>query len=482
MSILRQRRAFLASLAGVGLSLPLLRSEALGRQLEALRSDEEIAGTDRVKFPVESRKYVAYFTTSTVVEGEARENLASVLKVIVPSLSNRTELKHQIPVQIADTVYRIDLLGLGWESVWFKVLSQFYPYYSITVDRYKYVPQIVRADWFCADLFDEVETKEAQYLLLYSGKVPKNRQEFLDFWKVQNESEFIYGMIEGKSGVAVNDKSGQGNNVRQMENRTTARRGYAWITKDSARIAGATDPVKNLHLGPEGTEYDASEYIVGIYKVLNGQSGCLQAYFLTDGNRKLANGQRQVGTRQAKAPVDIVEDDTNTRGREIRNGSSCIYCHTKGIIPPTQNEYRRYILRDTRFSADYKTKYEIERYQGSDLEQEVRLNQELYASAVKACSGLTPEEFSHGYQDVVRQYISPITLEALARELSIYYPAGYLTEEELQNALAYASGKGILDARASAIGTKDSISRDMLLSDWYGYQEIISLWRRKAKP
>lgn len=484
MSRLRHRRAFIGALISGGLLLPTLspkRSSGEARQLvldgkEWELEDDRVAGNDREKLPVELRNTVAYFTTSTET-GEYVQSLGQVLCGIVPSLSHKTDLSNQIPRQLSDTVWRIDLLGLGWASVWGKVIREHYPYYSINVDRKKYVPQIIRADWFCADVFDEVETGDAQYQLLYSGAVPKNRTEFFNFWKVQNESEFVYGMIEGKSGVAVNGRGANGNSVRQIENRTTARRGYAWITKDSERIAGKTDPLANLHLLAEGTEFDASEYIVGIYKVHNGQSGCLQAYFLSDGNR-VVNGKRQTGTRQAKAPVSIVEDTTNIRGREIRNSSSCIYCHTAGIIPPTQNEYRRYIQRDTQLKLDYKTKYELERYQGSDLEQEVKLNQQLYDSGIRACTGFSASEFSAAYRMVVEEYVRPIDLPKLARELAFYYQRGYLTSNELQLAIAFGSNKGILGARQAAIGEEDLLNRDMVINDYSKYQEVVQLWRK----
>lgn len=481
-----RRRDFIALLSGLGvfgasrlrttLAQPPVVLDVPKKQVWELE-DDQVAANDRAKLPVELRNTVAYFTTSTE-SGEYVQNLGQVLCGVVPSLSHKTDLSNQIPKQLSDTVWRIDLLGLGWASVWGKVIREHYPYYSINVDRKKYVPQIIRADWFCADVFDEVETGDAQYQLLYSGAVPKNRTEFFNFWKVQNESEYIYGMIEGRSGVAVNGRGAKGSSVRQIENRTTARRGYAWLTKDSERVAGVTDPVANLHLLSEGTEFDASEYIIGIYKVINGMSGCLQAYFLSDGNRKLKNGQRQIGTRQAKAPVSIVEDSTNVRGREIRNSSSCIYCHTSGILPPTQNEYRRYIQRDTQLKLDYKTKYELERYQGSDLEQEVKLNQQLYDSGVRACTGFSAQEFSAAYRAVVEEYVRPIDLEKLARELAFYYPRGYLTTNELQLAIAYGSNAGLLGARQAAIGEEDLLNRDMVINDYSKYQEVVQSWRK----
>lgn len=484
------RRAFLASLLAGGASIASLAGRLanaapldVAANLDWEPNDEKIAVANRDKLPVELRNTVAYFTTSTV-EGEYRENLAATLCGIVPSLCHKTDLSYQIPKQISETVWRIDLLGLGWLSVWHKVMATYYPYYSITIDRHKSVPMIVRADWFCADLYNEVETGDAQYLLLYSGAIPKTRQEFLAFWKVQDESEFVYGMIEGQSGVAVNDKSGK-ESVRQIESRTTSRRGYCWITKDSARIAGVTDPVANLHLGPDGTEYDASEYIVGMYKVLRGEvAGCLQSYFLTDGNRKKFDhkgkklARPQIGTRAAFAPVDIVEDNTNIRGREIVNSSGCIHCHLSGILPPRRNEYQRYIERGTRLNADYKTKYEIERYQGSDLEGEIKAHQKLYDNAIRACTGLSAPEFSAAFSTVVSEYVKALDLLQLARELAMYYPKGYLTANELQLAIGYASKAGILNARQAAIGEEDTITRDMVIQDYYAYQGVIQSWRK----
>lgn len=482
------RRSFLSNVAmlatGTAITLP---QKIVGEELQLVDDwqlgDADFARLDREKFAPAERGYYAYFTTATM-EGEAREALGEVLKVIVPSLCHKTSLKEQLPIQIAPTVYRINLLTLGWLPFWYGIIAKHYPYYPAWVDRRKYYPLLIRADWFCSDVFNENKTADSQYQLLYEGEVPKTRDDLYKFWGVQGDNEYIYGMVEGKSGVAVNDPSGE-NCVRGIENRTTSKRADIWITRDAAVIAGETDLLENLGKNPADIQHDASEYIVQIYKVMSGQEGKLQAYFLTDGNRikKDIHGRiiaQQKGTRQAKAPVNIVEDKTNIIGREIQNGSSCIFCHQRGIIPPTSNEYVKYITDPTQLAADPKTKYEIERYQGSDLEKYVKLHQQQYDDGIRMCCNLDGAAFSAAYSEIVRLYVGIVDLESLAREMAVLY-GPVMTARELQLALAYGSKHNILNLRTARIAESGKITRNMVIENFNLFQKAIDLWRARKK-
>ena len=475
------RRQFLTSTAlallpatiGVGEELKLVDDWEL--------SENQYAATDRARFPVAEQPYYSYLSTATATP-EASKALGEVLRVIVPSLCNRTSLKEQLPVAVTDTLYRINLFNLGWFPFWSKIIQTHYPYYPAYLDRAKYIPLVLRADWFCADIYDEVQTGDSQYQLLYEGKVPKNRDEFFKFWGVVSDAEYTYGMIEGKSGVAVNDPSGK-HSVRGIENRPTAKRADIWITRDSEVIAGETDPLEQIGKNPADIQHDASEYIVGMYKVLNGQEGLLQAYFLSEGNRikKDAYGKvisQQKGNRQAKAPITIVEEKNNIRGREIRNSNSCLYCHTKGLIEPTSDEYRKFIKADTQLFLDPKSKYEVERYQGSDLQKYVTQGQEKYADGIKMCCGLTAPEFHAAYTQAVKDYVGLVSLDQLARELALIYGPG-LKPKELQQALAYGSRHNIINVRIAEIAEEGELTRSMVLENFQRFQKVVDLWRSR---
>lgn len=419
------------------------------------------ADADRSRFPIEDRPFLFYFSTASY-HPDDRAIAEHSLYFVVASLSHKTDLEQQLPVRVGETLYRIDLRGLGWEHIWHTAMVRHYPFiWKDDLNQKFYSPLVVRADWFVSDGYDETKTGEFQYLLLYGGRIPKTREDFLSFWGVHTgDPEYVFGMIEGESGVATQA-------IRQVETHPTSKRGYSYFTKDSARIAGKTDPLENL---PNGAAFDAQEYIVGVYKVRRGRSGNVQAYFLTDGN----------GRRQAKAPVEIVEDRTNTRGREICNSSSCVYCHTSGVLPPTKNEYVTYIKDPTRLFNDQKTRYKIERYHGSDIAKEIRIHQQAYSDGIAMVNGLTAGQNSRHFQICVQLYSGKANIDQVARELSILY-GDRLTAKELRLALGMASKDGKLKGRLAQLAEGIPISRDMVNENWFELQEIISQWNSKTR-
>jgi hypothetical protein len=419
--------------------------------LLAVNPEADAALADRAKFPPDQQHNLVYLTTSTVAEAD-REKLVNVLRFVVPSLSSKPYLEEQLPQTVEGTnLLRLDLAGLGWEATYPVVLGQqFVPSYRPDLAHAKAIPIVADGLWFAATLLDPVETGDAQYQLLYGPKPPKTADEFLRVWGIQNDADYVFGMIEGASGVAVQ-------RIRLIENRPGAKRNYGWITHDSAKIAGATDPLENL---PNKARFDAQELIVGNPKWYGGQSGMLQAYFL-------ANGK---GERQEKAPADIVVDHTGIRGVEIRNSISCITCHTTGINPPTSDEFKAYIEAGARVSFLKKDdQRNTDRYLGSDVAKEVANNQQAYSDGVRLCNGLTAEANTKAFADVVRLYDAAVTLEQAAREL--YCPA-----KELQLALADYSRRYTLTGRLALLAEGKPISREQWKNSFKQAQEVIYLW------
>lgn len=85
--------------------------------------------------------------------------------------------------------------------------------------------------------------------------------------------------------------------------------GYVWRTRDVKKVDDVTDYLRTL----KDNKFDASEWIAV------GRNG-LQWYFLSNA----------ADERQDEAPIDIVHDDSNV-DRRVRNGRSCMTCHTRGI-------------------------------------------------------------------------------------------------------------------------------------------------------
>jgi hypothetical protein len=411
--------------------------------------DAEAARADRVKFPQAEWGYLTYFTTSSV-DNVNRPLVESQLKFVCASLSSKVDLAKQLPVQVSDTVWRIDARDPGWGSVLWRELVKFYPYYRYHENRH-YPPLLVDALWFVANALDDVETPGMQYQLLYSGRPPLTEAEYLKFWGIQNDPQFVFGLIEAQSGVAVQK-------VRLVESRPGAKRNSGWVTRDSSKIAGKTDPLENL---PNKAKYEASELITTMPKSYAGESGKLLTFFLADAN----------GKRQAKAPTNIVVDHTNTRGVEIRNSSSCIYCHLEGIRPPTENAFRAYLESGARVYADKKQKEAIDLYFVSDVNKEIERDNEDYSAALDLINGLNPTLNAKTFAHCVKLYDADVTLESAARMF-------YTTPEELQLAMAEYAGRYRVSGRFTLLAQGEPISRDAFKENFYTIQEAVYQWQK----
>lgn len=417
----------------------------------AAHPEAEAAIADRATLPPDVAQHTVYLSLLDCPPTK-RDELENALKFIVPSLSSKTYLADQVPVRIEGTnLLRLDIAGLGWESSYPSVLAQQYvPSWRPDLVHAKAVPLVASGLWFVANVIDPIETGDAQYLLLYNGKPPKNIDEFLKFWAIQNESEFLFGVIEGQSGVAVQ-------RTRLIENRPGARRNVLWITRDSAIVAGESDPLEAL---PNKVKFDAQEAIVQFPKWSAGQTGYFQSYFL-------ANGK---GERQEKAPADVVIDHSGIRGVEIKNTISCLACHTTGINTPTSDAFREYITSGARVGFLKKAEQrQVDQYLTSNVAQEVQLCQERYADGVRMCNGLGVAENTQAIMQMVSLYDADLDLAQAAREL-------YVEPRDLQLAVADYSTRYTLTGRAALLAQGQKISRQQFKANYHKFMEIVYLW------
>jgi hypothetical protein len=414
----------------------------------AASPEADAAKLDRQQFPLTEWPYLYYTTTATVPDDQ-RDALAATLRFVMPSLSAKTDLGPQLPVRVTETLYRIDTRAYGWETTWPAVLLKHYPF-APEQQAVGLAPLVVRADWIVAALMDPVETGDAQYQLLYGGKPPRTAAEFLEFWGIQKDPEYIFGTVEGQSGVSVE-------RVRLIENRPGAKRNYGWITHDSRNASGENDPLENL---PDRAKFDAQELIVGIPKWYGGKSGMLQAYFL-------ANGK---GERQDKAPADIVVDHSGIRGVEIRNTISCIACHKTGINAPTSDAFRAYVASGARVFADKVQQEKIDRYLGSDVAKEVTRNSADYADGILLVNGLASEDNNKQFIAAVHAYDADVTLEQAAREL-------YVPKETFRLALGDYSRNYGLSGRLAFLAQDQPISRRQFNSNYQLSLKVLALWK-----
>lgn len=422
--------------------------------LLAAHPESDAAVRDRATLPPDQAKYAVYLSLEDCPPTK-RDELENALKFIVPSLSSKVYLADQIPLRIERTnLLRLDLEGLGWESTYPAVIAQHYvPSYRADLIHAKAVPLVVSGLWFLANISDPIESGNAQDLLLYGGKPPTDVESFLKFWGIQNDTEFVFGLIEGQSGVA-------SQRTRLIENRPGAKRNVGWLTRDSAVVAGKTDPLENL---PNKVAFDAQEIIVQSVKWMGGRSGRAQQYFLANGD----------GKAQPKAPANIVVDHVGLRGPEIRNTFSCITCHTQGINPPTSDQFRTYIESGAKVAFLKKDdQRRVDQYLTSDVAKEINACQQEYADFIALVNGLTPEENQRCFVESIQVHDQDVTLAQAAREL-------YCEPRDLSLALAYYSRTQTLTGRLALLAQGTPIGRNQWKANYQQAQGILYQWQSK---
>lgn len=413
--------------------------------LAAGHPDLAAASADRAQFQQSDWPYLYYLSTASA-DRKLQPSVEIALKFVVPSVSKAAIIEHQMPQRVGATnLYRIDLRGLEWSYAQWAAVMRRYPYSS-------QLPLIVEGRWLVTQLTDAAES-DAQYRLLYGDKIPKTRDDFLKFWRVDGEPSLRFGLIESQSGVSI-----QG--TRWIENRPISR-GYAWGTRDIFKVDKERDPL----VRPEGTfKHDGEEWIVGIPKLSSstGARGTLQVYLL-------ANGQ---GNRVDKAPVNLVEDTSRFRGlAEIRNTGSCIQCHAAGINQPNRNALRDLVVSGVDPYAKKKDQEAIERFHFGNLQTEINRNGEDFATIVEICTGVKPPEAVAAFKATIGSYDAPVSLGDAAREL-------YTSSAELRLALANYSLAGPVNPRLALLAHDQEIPREAWDSLYLTAQAAMAAWER----
>ena len=414
--------------------------------------DGAAALADRATLPPDRQPFVQYVTTATATP-EHRPELERALRFVVASTSRQVIIERCLPVPVpgSSTLYRLDLLDLGWPvHEWQKVLAT-YPYNPAGG-----LALIVRADWLVVTLTDEREA-DAYYPLVF-GRRPKTRDEALAILGVDKKNVGLqFGLNEGQSSVAVN-----------LERRITnfpILRGYAWGTEDFLKLDARRDPLNALL--PGEAEPDGEEWIVGIPKLhlASGTRGALQVYFL-------ANAQGQIVD---VAPVTLVEDWTEYRGiREICNAGSCIQCHGDGINSTTKNQVRAVIESGVDLRAQYPNHDQISAFHLADVAVEIARNNQDYAAAVRYACDCLPNAATSAFVAAVKAYDAPVTLEACAREM-------YVAPEEIPLALGWARSNRInLGPRAPMLAHGEPMPRDAFEEIYRNFRAAVDRWRAAA--
>ena len=261
------------------------------------------------------RPFARYFSITHLYNaGETAEALRAyrrALSKLINSLSWGYEIIRPQSIDVAETLFYIDLRHYEWDvtEAWNKMEAS-YPYaFDYGSETYETLRQemncevpFLQADWFLA----AASLPPLYYDILNLPGTDGELEQQLDV-NIARNIQSAPGVRVWRAGF---NESRVSRNNRVVE-RHTSRYGAYWKSYD---FAGNVER-KNIFTHPLSFTHDGSEII---FNLPNG----LQAYYLSNA----------AGLRLDGAPVDIVSNPA-ARNPVVRNGLSCIGCHTEGMKP-----------------------------------------------------------------------------------------------------------------------------------------------------
>ena len=309
--------------------LPAAAIDTIRLWIEAGAPNWEVAPTQRVFITTDAmlatiqqhveslapldRPFARYFTLTHLYNaGETNEALRDyrqALAKLINSLSWEYQVIRPQPIDKEETLYYIDLRDYKWDvnEAWLK-MEGVYPYgFNYGIEGYATLQQntnclvpFVHVDWFLA-----------------TASLPPLYHDILDLPQTDRELEArlevnVARNLKNAPGVRVwragFNESRVSSNNRVVE-RHRSRYGAYWKSYDFAGNVAR----QNIFTHPLSFKHDGSEII---FNLPNG----LQAYYISNA----------AGRRLDAAPVDIVSNPA-ARDPVVRNGLSCIGCHTEGM-------------------------------------------------------------------------------------------------------------------------------------------------------
>ncbi len=322
------------------------------------------------------RSFARYFTLTHLYNaGETTEALNAyrrALSKLINSLSWGREVVKPQPIDVEKTVYYIDLRDYEWDvrnDAWTQI-EQAYPY-KMTFDAPTQTHLLAKLTTLQQEMNCEVPYVHVDWFLA-TASLPPLYHDILALPETDRELEtslevFVAENLLNAPGKRVwragfND-SGVSRHNRVVE-RHISRYGAYWKSYD---FAGSAES-QNIFTHPLDFTHDGGEII---FNLPNG----LQAYYLVDGN----------GNRLDVAPTDIVSNPA-VSDPAVRNGLSCIGCHTEGM-KTFEDEVRAVVEQadNPPFNKDRALNLYVERAVMADLVAE---DTQLYRTALEAAGGV----------------------------------------------------------------------------------------------
>ena len=279
------------------------------------------------------RPFARYFTLTHLYNaGESPEALNAykiALSKLVNSLSWGVDVINPTPIDLREMIFYIDLRHYEWDrnEAWTQI-EQEYPY-SIEFDPETQAGLHEKLTHLRAEMDCEVPFVHVDWFLA-TASLPPLYHDILDLPETDRELEQqldvdVRRNIDTAPGVRVwragFNESGVSTNNRVVE-RHTSRYGAYWKSYD---FAGGVGP-QDIFTHPLNFRHDGGEVV---FNLPNG----LQGYYISDAS----------GNRIDEAPTTIVSNPA-ARNPAVRNGLSCIGCHTEGM-KTFEDEVRAVLLK-----------------------------------------------------------------------------------------------------------------------------------------
>ena len=344
------------------------------------------------------RSFARYFTLTHLYNaGASDDNLRAyrnALSKLVNSLSWGAEVIKPTPIDREETIFYIDLRHYEWDiksDKWYKI-EQAYPYgvqlksstWTTLCEETKCELPFVRADWFIAT----ASLPPLYHEILGLPETDKDLETQLEVNVAENLKNApgvrVWRAGFNESGVSVNNR---------IVERHKSRYGAYWKSYDFAGNVGT----QNIFTHPLDFTHDGGEII---FNLPNG----LQAYYLSTA----------IGERLDEAPINIVSD-AGSRDPVVRNGLSCMGCHTEGM--KTFTDQVRSVIEQSR-NPSYDKAQALRLYtEKSEMDSLVREDIGRYRRAIAAAGGVFGG--SEPIQQLVKQFEGPLDAVHAAAEVGL---------------------------------------------------------------
>jgi mono/diheme cytochrome c family protein len=390
----------------------------LNRPTQKPRSHEDLldliaADQAKLKAAANDYRYIsfAHFADERRAP-EEMQSAASVLGVVLNSLSRKATIVRPVAADPGQVLYRFRLSDYGWGREEWDRLVSFYPYclrsdkapHRAVYDRLQTEAPYLRGDWFLA-----TATKPPLYEELLD--IPATLQELEDDLGLDIEANLNRQKPDAirigfrSSGVSAHN--------RLIERHKLRNGGSFWISYDFNADEDRADLRENP-LGPRRLNIKnfekAFEHAGGevIYSLPNGLFG----YLLVDA----------AGTRINQAPKEIVKDPRRRPGA-VENGISCIGCH--GVTGMNKPRIFDEILK---YAEEHKNNFprreldEIRALYPSNGDQILSEDAARYLKAMEAAGGQRVDPGTIEYDafiNLVGEYEAKVGLRSGAMELGL---------------------------------------------------------------